>query len=181
MKHIKLFKIVFLLCSLVIFKIDAEASDMKFPAVTNQDSLVLKEHNGKGRVVIQSGDKIKLRLDNGFYGKGEFKSMHQDTLTFLRKEKESKILVNSIETIQVSRPIKKGAGSLLKVAGVSSMVIGTYVFIWVAKELGASSAILLGTPALAVFGGVGFLIFKGGTKLNSEKFNLKSEWSIEVN
>ena len=185
MNYIKLFKVALLLFTLIIFKFEAKAAQLQFPIGINQDSLVLQERNGKGRVVIQSGEKIKLWLNNGFSGAGELMSINRDTLMFLRNGKEHPILVNNIEKIKfISNPSKRIIGGSLLFIGSGAMVLGGVTLIaGVAMVLTVSANIGYFVLAISpVIGGGGFLIYKGGKKLfGKNKFDLKSNWSIEVN
>lgn len=182
MKHIKSILTLLFLVFLMSLNSEAEAIELHSQTATNQDSLVLKKHNSERRIVIRSGEKVKVWLTNNFTEAGELKSVHHDTLILVSHGIERMVLLNNIEKIKIyASPVGRVVGGLFTIVGVGGMVFGGITLIVGTLALFADSiaaVILVATPVL-LGGGYGF--YKGGSRLSGKKLNLNSKWSIEPN
>lgn len=182
MKRADSIKNVLLILALFIFNFEAKATQLQFPTGAPQDSLVLKNNHSERKVVIRSGEKVKVWLFNKTSAVGKLKSLHQDTLTLLSFGKEKIILVHEIEKIKVyAGPVARLIGGALTITGVGgmffggiSLVVGTVALF--SDNLGA--VILIAVPVL--FGG-GYAFYKGGRSITGRRFDLNSEWWIKIN
>ncbi|MFT6964218.1 MAG: hypothetical protein ACJAWV_003959, partial [Flammeovirgaceae bacterium] len=171
MKYTTSIKIVLLLFfSLVISKLEAETIELQSQTVVYENSLFIKKNNSEKCMVIQAGEKIKLRLVGKKTEIREFKSMGQGTLTIISNGVEKSILVSEIEKIKAySSSSGRVIGGMLLAAGVGGIAFGGLSLVVGISALLAGSLgaiILVAVPFLL---GGGFGLYKAGDRLSGKK------------
>ncbi len=148
-----------------------------------EDSLVIQKNGPKNQFVIYTGNVIKVWTDNKATVKGKFVSFDGFNITINNDGLKLKIPINTLS--KVKRFGNTGVqilGTVILVAGVGLMVAGGAGVIAGLILLLSDSAAGLAYPAIilggALYGGLGFALWKGGDAIIGRRVNLNKGWSI---